>query len=101
MRRRPKILVLLASFLIFYVPLFFGLFQCYCLSEADLFASPAFEEPDLLSMPSCSPNNDKFFALFSPLYDSLSIPDDSFFDRFFIIPSQMTYREVTAEILRC
>ena len=101
MKRRPKLLILLASFFIFYVPLFFGLFQCYCLSEADLFASPAFEGPDLLSMPSGSLGNNKFFVLLSSLHDSLFIPDSTAFRRLLIIPSQICYLEVKPRILRC
>ena len=77
MRRYPKILILLVSFFIFYIPLFFALFQCYCLSEADFLGSAEFEAPDLLSQPSCSLSESKSFLL-SADHDSLFISKDDF-----------------------
>ena len=100
MRRYPKILILLAFFFIFYVPLFFALFQCYCLSEADFFGSPEFEASDLLSQPSCSLSDSKFL-LFTADYDSSFILETNIFDHSPLISFQTLHLDLRAEVLRC
>ena len=100
MRRHPKLLVLLASFFIIYVPLFFALFQCYCLAEADFFGSAEFEAPDLLSQPSCSLSDSKFL-IFAVDYNSSFIWDTNIFNHLPIISFQILHLDPRAHILRC
>ena len=100
MIRYPKKLILLASFFIFYVPLFFALFQCYCLSEADFLGSPELEAPDVLNQPSCSVSDSKFL-LYTADYDSLFILDGNIFDRLPVISFQIFLLDLTPHILRC
>ena len=99
MRRYPKILILLAFFFIFYVPLFFALFQCYCLSEADFFGSPEFEASDLLSQPSCSLSDSKFL-IFTADYDSSFILNN-IFDYSPTISFQILQLDPRSPVLRC
>lgn len=100
MRRYPKLLILLATLFIFYVPLFFALFQCYCLAEADFFGSPEFEAPDLLSEPSCSLSDSKLL-IFTVDYDSSFILDTNIFDHLPIISFQILHLDLRAQVLRC
>ena len=100
MRRYPKTLILPVLFLIFYIPLFLALFQCYCLSDADFFGSPAFEAPDLLSEPTCSLGNDKFFVFCDHL-DLLFISDHNIFRQLPVISFQIYSSDLTTDILRC
>ena len=100
MKRYPKILLLFALFFIFYVPLFFAFFQCYCLSDADFFGSPQFEAPDLLSEPSPSLSDSKF-VLFIGNYDSSFILDTNIFDHLPVIAFQILQLDPTTPVLRC
>jgi hypothetical protein len=100
MRRRPKILIFVASLLIFFIPLFFALFQCYCLSDGDFFASPGFEGDDLLSLPSCSLGNVKFLV-FSGYYHFLFLLDNNIFEQLHPILFQISSLDPTSRILRC
>jgi len=100
MRRYPKILILLVSFFIFYIPLFFALFQCYCLSEADFLGSAEFEAPDLLSQPSCSLSESKIL-LFTANYDLLFILNNNIFDHLLVISFQTYPVDPTSHVLRC
>ena len=100
LRHHPKILPLLAIFLAIYIPLFFMLSLCYVLSDADFFGSPAFEAPDLMSEPACSPGQDKFFTL-NVHYDLLSVLNSEFFERFPPISFQIDSFDLTNAILRC
>ena len=100
MRRYPKILIPLASFFIIYVPLFFALFQCYCLSEADFFGSPEFEASDLLNQPSCSLGDSKFL-LFTAGYHSSFILDGNIFDPLPVISFQIFLHDLKPHVLRC
>ena len=100
MRRHRKAFFWSASFFVVFIPLFFGLFLCYCLSDADIFGSPAFEAPDLMSEPACSLGNDKFLA-FSGQYDVGSILPDKFFDQLPPVSFQISSLDLTNDILRC
>jgi len=100
MRRYPKILILLALFFIFYVPLFFAFFQCYCLADADFFGSPQFEAPDLLSEPSPSLSDSKFL-LFIANYDSSFFLDINIFDHLPVISFQILHLDSRTQVLRC
>ena len=100
MRRYRKMLILPALFFIFYVPLFFAFFQCYCLSDADFFGSPQFEAPDLLSEPSPSLSDSKF-NLFIADYDSSFILNTNIFDRLPTIAFQILHLDPRTPVLRC
>ena len=100
MNRHQRILILLASFFIFYFPLFFALFQYYCLSDADFFGSPAFEAPDLLSQPACSLGNDKFLV-FNGHHDLISILHNWFFEQSLLILFRTLSFDPASVILRC
>ena len=100
MIRYPKQLMLLASFFIFYVPLFSALFQCHCLSEADFLGSPEFEAPDVLSQPACSLGDSKFLP-YTADYDSLFILDGNVFDRLPAISFQIFLLDLKPLVLRC
>ena len=99
MRRHPRFLILLAPFFIISISLFFALFQCYCLSDADFFGSPAIEAPDLLSQPSCSLGDDKFFALIS--HHNILISDKNILKQFAAISFRISSLDLTTHILRC
>ena len=101
MKRYSKTKILLASFFIFYVPVFFGLFECYCLSDADLLGSPSFERPDLLSMPSCSQGRNKFFVFIAD-HDLLSLLDNNiFFNHLRATLLQIPSIYLLTSVLRC
>ena len=99
MRRYPRFLILLAPVFIIYISLFFALFQYYCLSDADFLGSPAIEAPDLLSQPSCSLGNDKFFVLSS--HHNLLISDGNIINQLAVISFQISSLDLTTHILRC
>jgi hypothetical protein len=99
MRRHPRFLILLAPFFIIYFSLFFALFQCYCLSDADFLGSPAIEAPDLLSQPSCSLGDDKLFVLTS--HHTVLISDADIFKQLAVISFQISSLDLTSHILRC
>jgi hypothetical protein len=99
MRRHPRFLILLAPFFIIYFSLFFALFQCYCLSDADFLGSPAIEAPDLLSQPSCSLGDDKLFVLIS--HHTVLIADVDIFKQLAVISFQISSLDLTSHILRC
>ena len=100
MIRYPKKLMLLASFFILFIPLYFALFQCHCLSEADFLGSPEFEVPDVLSQASCSVNDSKLL-LYTADYDSLFILDGNIFDPLPVISFQTHPLALTTYALRC
>ena len=99
MRRHPRFVILLAPFFIIYISLFFALFQCYCLSDADFLGSPAIEAPDLLSQPSCSLGDDKLFVLSS--YHNFLTSDENILKQLDVISSQIPSLDLTNHILRC
>jgi hypothetical protein len=99
MRRYPRFLILLAPFFVIYISLFFALFQCYCLSDADFLGPPAIEASDLLSQPSCSLGDDKFFALSS--HHIVLISDADIFKKLAVISFPISSLELTSHILRC
>ena len=99
MRRSPRFLILLAPFFIISVSLFFALFQCYCLSDADFLGSLAIEAPDLLSQPSCSLGDDKLFVLSG--HHNLLPSDENIFKQLDVISSRIPSLDLTIHILRC
>jgi hypothetical protein len=99
MRRHPKFLILLAPFFIIGISLFFALFQCYCLADADFFGSPAIEAPDLLSQPSCSLGDDKFIMLCS--HHHLLISYENILRQLAAISFHISSFDLTTHILRC
>jgi hypothetical protein len=99
MRRQSKILILLAPFFIICISLFFGLFQCYCLTDADFLGSPAIEATDLLSQPSCSLGDDKFFALNS--HHNLLISYENILKQLAAISFHISSFDLITHILRC
>jgi len=100
MIRYLKRIILLVSFFIFYIPLFFAFFQCYCVSEADFLGSVEFEAPDLLSQPSCALNESKFL-LSTAYYDLLLILNNNIFDHLPVISFQTYPLDLTTHVLRC
>ena len=100
MKRYSKTKILLALFFILYVPAFWGLFEFYCLSDADIFGSASFEEPDLLSESACSSGNAKF-VIFDSDHDSVSILYNWFFQRPRSMLLQIPSLDAGSEILRC
>ena len=100
MKRHSQIVILLVIFFIFYFPLFFALFQYYCLSDADFFGSPAFEAPDLLSQPACSVGSDKFLV-FNGHHDLISILYNRCFGPSPLLSFQTFSFDPTSIVLRC
>ncbi len=100
MKRFQGIPTVLALFLIVYVPLFFSLSLCNYLSDADVFAPPAFEAPDLLSEPACSLGNEKFVVSYDYQGLIFNLNNDSF-DRFLILSFQIPSLDLTTAVLRC
>lgn len=99
-KRYSKIQIFSALFFVFFFPLFLAFFQFYCLWDADFLGSPMYEAPDLLSQPPSPVGKIKVFVLACHV-DSLFIPDSNIFRQPLIIPSLITYLEVTTSILRC
>ena len=100
MKHYSRILIGVAVFFIFFFPLFSAFFQFYCLWDADFLGSPQYEAPDILSMPSPSIGHHKFFV-FSVDRVSFFIPNTNIFQQPFPIAFQLSYPEVTTQILRC
>jgi hypothetical protein len=100
MRRRPRILILLAPFFIIYIPLFFALSLCYCLSDADFFGPAAFEALDPLSEPACSLGDEKLLV-FSGHHDLISILHSWFYEQPPFISFQISSFDPASVILRC
>ena len=100
MKRYSRTTILLASFLILYVPVFFGLFECYCLSDADFFGPAAFEALDLLSEPACSLGDGKL-VVFSGHDDLISILHSWFFEQPPFISFQISPFDPASFTLRC
>jgi len=100
MRRHSKAFFGSASFFVVFIPLFFVLFLCYCLSDADIFGSPAFEAPDLMSEPACSLGNEKFLVMTDP-QDLRSVLHYRFFHQFPPVSFQISSLDLTNDILRC
>ncbi len=90
----------MAFFLVFFFPLFLGLFQFYCLWDADFLGSPTYEAPDLLSQPSLPVGSGKFIV-FAAYQDVTSILRSSFFEQSFPISFQISSFDPTSVILRC
>ena len=100
MSRYRKAQIVLGSFFVLYVPLFFGLFLCYCLAEADFLGSPAFEAPDLLSQPSCGLGKVKFSVSSSPLDFSLML-DNNISNPLAEISFRISSFDPVPHVLRC
>jgi hypothetical protein len=99
MKRHPKFLILLTPFFIIFISLFFALFQCYCLTDADFLGSPAIEATDLLSQPSCSLGDDKFFVFNNQHH--LLISYENILKQLAVISLHISSFDRTTHILRC
>ena len=99
MKRHPKFLIFLTPFFIICISLFFALFQCYCLTDADFLGSPAIEAADLMSQPSCTLGDGKFFVLNS--HHNLLISYENIYKQLAAVSFHISSFDLTTHILRC